>query len=476
MNGAADIAPPSATDTAAIGAPTKLERWGAASLFLRVACRLAEDPELHALLERSDADRIFERLSSDLKVSDATAFRAVIARAMEAVAKAPFLFTEKQWPMWRQLAALLDLHPHWMPKLRLGLLLGIPLVAVAALGSHYAKAGSFNHWLSTVKPSAAKASALQQQNLLLMQDAAAVGAFPAGASAHAHNALNFLAQNDAIISRLYASSEDLALLQDVYRHNPDADAIVKKDAAQFPTIALNIKRAQSEMELAQEVLHYSQKWGPITVPASLPPDLGPAWSAYASAMEHDYVTGDITDMDRIDKHLDYLAQSGLKRAEADALLATFHGNAFTQASALIAPLDSLIAAGEKDQVDLLLARLNAMQTELPLVYGLRVMDGDGEHAGVIRALDGTPTSQHDYILVQAINPHGEPVTVSVYDTELNKLIPAQRFGVEVTPELFAQFKAQVQANHPQIVVGVKEAGEAMPTYSIPVLGGRITSW
>jgi hypothetical protein len=476
MTGVTNVGPPSTVDTVNDVVAADIDRWQAASLFLRIACRFAEFPELRDAVGHPDPSVVSERLATEPDLLAARKHRNIVAQAITAVTRAPFLFTQKQWPMWRRLATLLDQHVQWMPKLRLCLLVGIPLAIVGAVGSHYAKAGSFNHWLATVKPSAAKASALQQQNMLLMQDAAAVGAFPAGASAHAHNALKYLSQNDVTLAHLIASSEDIALLQDVYRRNPDADAIVKEDDAEFPAIALNIKRAQSEMELAQEVLHYSQKWGPITVPASLPPDLGPAWSANASAMEHDYITGDITDMDRIDKRLDYLVQGGQKKAEADAILATFHGNAYVQASALIAPLDSLIAAGEKDQVDVLLARLSAMQSELPLVYGLRVMDGDGEHAGVVRALDGTPASQRDYILVQAINPRGEPITVSVYDTELNKLIPAQRFGIEVSPDLFAQFKAQVQANHSQIVVGVKESGDAIPTYSIPVLNGRITSW
>ena len=66
--------------------------------------------------------------------------------------------------------------------------------------------------------------------------------------------------------------------------------------------------------------------------------------------------------------------------------------------------------------------------------------------------------------------------MDIHDTELDKDVDDNRFGIEVNADTFQQVQVQNDKDESLVLVGSKSAGTATTAFALPVLDGRISAW
>ena len=95
-----------------------------------------------------------------------------------------------------------------------------------------------------------------------------------------------------------------------------------------------------------------------------------------------------------------------------------------------------------------------------------------------RIADANPDAQNFYLIVEALDDDGNPVTVTVRNEEDGSLQRVTKWGVRVSQNVFTRVQADkqddgiIQENR----VATKPRGRLEPEYAIPVMGGTITEW
>ncbi|MGE0846994.1 MAG: DUF6384 family protein [Flavobacteriaceae bacterium] len=149
-----------------------------------------------------------------------------------------------------------------------------------------------------------------------------------------------------------------------------------------------------------------------------------------------------------------------------------------RAEALYADGANALKRGDVEAARQAAATLEQLQQNLSLQYRLRIVQEQGEHSGVWRIPDANEAAQNFYLIVDAVDDAGKPVTLPVMSEETNRISTVSRFGVRVSESVFEQVRRDkgddgiIQSN----IVAVKQRGYLDPQYRVPVLGGAITSW
>jgi hypothetical protein len=122
--------------------------------------------------------------------------------------------------------------------------------------------------------------------------------------------------------------------------------------------------------------------------------------------------------------------------------------------------------------------LRDMRDQLDSEYELRVVSRPGEETGFVRIPDDAPTARNYYLVVQAIDPGGQPLRLPVANEETQETERVTRWGQRVSEATFervARDKADDQIVQDG-VLGVKRRGELTPSFREPVPGGAVTEW
>ena len=115
---------------------------------------------------------------------------------------------------------------------------------------------------------------------------------------------------------------------------------------------------------------------------------------------------------------------------------------------------------------------------LPLSYTLRIVSEPGEKTGVWRYFDGDRSKRSFYIVVDAVDAAGTPVTLPIESVEDNKIKRTSRFAVRVPENVYNAVGADKTDNGiiDKPVFGHKAPGQMDPSYDFETLGGMITAW
>lgn len=149
-----------------------------------------------------------------------------------------------------------------------------------------------------------------------------------------------------------------------------------------------------------------------------------------------------------------------------------------RAARLQAEGKSAAAAGEYERAVDARERLNRLAEDLQQVYSVRIVSRPGEYSGVFRVPDNNPDGRNYYLIVEAIDASGEPISVEVTSEEDQQTQRVSKWGVRVPESVFnavADDKADDQIIE-NAVIGQKQRGKLEPDYQVPVLGGRILEW
>ncbi len=190
---------------------------------------------------------------------------------------------------------------------------------------------------------------------------------------------------------------------------------------------------------------------------------GPA-KAKAEAVRIELAVTLPAELDRLKAAIDDLATEGEARRLAQAV----HLNGTTA----IESGEAAPARAARDQLAQILADLKA-------VYDVRVVYGPDEvRSGLFRIPDDVPSGRNYYLIVEAVDPAGGLVTVTIASEEDRKTERVSRWGQRVTEEVFnsvATDKGDDQIIQ-QAVIGAKPAGRLTPVYSVATPGGAILEW
>lgn len=167
------------------------------------------------------------------------------------------------------------------------------------------------------------------------------------------------------------------------------------------------------------------------------------------------------------------------RTELDRILQLSKiDSAKEQARSLAAAADAAIRAGDAPSARERLARLAELRTRLEQSYVLRIVSKSGQPSGVWRVPRVNPSGRNYYILVEALDDRGRPVTLNVTSEEDNKTAQTSVFGIRVDERTFNRVRADKQDDG--IIennrFGEKEVGTLVPHYNFPTLGGTILEW
>jgi len=159
--------------------------------------------------------------------------------------------------------------------------------------------------------------------------------------------------------------------------------------------------------------------------------------------------------------------------------------AATQVSSVQARADRLVAEGEAaakagslSDGRAKLAALQALQRQLSLAYTVRIVSRPGTPSGVWRTPSENARARNFYLIVEAIDPAGRPISLPITSEEDGRVANVAQWGLRVSPETFDRVRQEKMRDGvlQDPVVGNKRAGELDPSWSIPTTGGAILTW
>lgn len=157
----------------------------------------------------------------------------------------------------------------------------------------------------------------------------------------------------------------------------------------------------------------------------------------------------------------------------------------TRDAAVIARIDGLerdgaaaLARSDAAGARAIIASIEALRASLAVTYALNVISGPNETSGVWRVSRLNPDSRNYYLIVEAVQPDGQRIPVTVVNEETGKAETVTRWGVRVPEAFFDTIRRDKQDNGiiEQNPIGQKLRGELEPRYGFPKEGGAITSW
>ena len=124
------------------------------------------------------------------------------------------------------------------------------------------------------------------------------------------------------------------------------------------------------------------------------------------------------------------------------------------------------------------AALQQLQDQVEQEYVLRIVSRPGTQSGVWRTPPNRPGTRNYYVIVEAVTPPGERLTMPITSEEDGTTKNVQEWGLRVDAATFDAVRRDktddgiIQNNR----FGVKQRGYLKPQYLMPTTGGAITRW
>jgi hypothetical protein len=150
----------------------------------------------------------------------------------------------------------------------------------------------------------------------------------------------------------------------------------------------------------------------------------------------------------------------------------------TRAEALWSAAQDAIARGDAADARAALGSLEELRVQLEQAYVLWIVAGADAVSGVWRVPDLNPDARSYYLIVEALDASGRPVTVPVRNEETGQVERVSTWGMrvdEATFERVARDKLDDGIIQDRFF-GEKRRGELEPDYAFETTGGAITRW
>ena len=149
-----------------------------------------------------------------------------------------------------------------------------------------------------------------------------------------------------------------------------------------------------------------------------------------------------------------------------------------QADSLRGQAKLALGAEDRRGAEELHGQLESLLRDLETSYEIRIVSRPNEISGVWRVPDLNPNARNYYLIVEAVTSAGKVIAVRVRNEEDGRTYERAKWGLRVSEETFEAMAADkrddgiVQNDR----VGVKQAGQLDPEYSVPTTGAAITDW
>lgn len=152
--------------------------------------------------------------------------------------------------------------------------------------------------------------------------------------------------------------------------------------------------------------------------------------------------------------------------------------ALRRAEAAQAAGEQALQVGNVEAARQAVAELEALEARLAQEYVLRIVSRPGATSGLWRIPDVNQEARNYYLVVEALDRDGRPVSVPVTNEETGETRVVSQWGVRVPEATFARVRADKEDDGiiQNDILGAKRRGELEPGYMMPVSGGAITEW
>ena len=174
-------------------------------------------------------------------------------------------------------------------------------------------------------------------------------------------------------------------------------------------------------------------------------------------------------------------------AEASQAIEVLHGEALKAArergaadkiEAIYNDALAAVQAGDIEKVKSTRQALQAVHDMLKQEYVIQVVSRPGTPSGVWRYPVNSRTARNYYLVVEALSPSGQRLSLPITSEEDGTVRTVSEWGLRVDPQVFERVKKDKQddgiVNDKQ--VGKKLRGYLTPTYTISTTGAAITEW
>lgn len=136
------------------------------------------------------------------------------------------------------------------------------------------------------------------------------------------------------------------------------------------------------------------------------------------------------------------------------------------------------ARGDREATLAAIEQLEKLHRTLLAEYSLRIVDKEGESTGIWRFPEANSDATNYYIIVEAVGPNGEVLTLPIENEETREIEEVSVWAQRVPEVTYESIRADrlddgiIQRN----ILGVKQYGFLETDYTMPVLEGAITRW
>jgi hypothetical protein len=162
----------------------------------------------------------------------------------------------------------------------------------------------------------------------------------------------------------------------------------------------------------------------------------------------------------------------------EALKAAREPGAADKVEAIYNDALSAVQAGDAEKIKNTRQALQAAHDMLKQEYVIQVVSRPGTPSGVWRYPVNSRTARNYYLVVEALSPSGQRLSLPITSEEDGTVRTVSEWGLRVDPQVFERVKKDKQddgiVNDKQ--VGKKLRGYLTPTYTISTTGAAITEW
>ena len=159
-------------------------------------------------------------------------------------------------------------------------------------------------------------------------------------------------------------------------------------------------------------------------------------------------------------------------AEAKEAAAKTRAESLAQAGTDAIAAGNLVAARKAE------AGLTDLLSELRRTYKIRIVSRPGTPSGASRIPDANRQARNYYVIVEAIDPNGQTLSLPITSEEDGTTKTVSIWGVRVSAKVYNDIRRDKAADGivDNADIGVKQRGYLTPQWTIPVEDGRITQW
>jgi len=168
----------------------------------------------------------------------------------------------------------------------------------------------------------------------------------------------------------------------------------------------------------------------------------------------------------------------IRQLEADGRATGVSGKDLETFDAEIERVSALARIDTVQEAMQAIGSLESMVRMLGADYTYRIVNRAGERSGVWRYSNDNPSGRNHYLVVEALDASGKPVTLPVRNEEDGKTYDVAVFAVRVPEAEYERVGADKQDNGiiEADLIGKKKRGRISPDFDIPTAGGFITAW